>query len=233
MRRVDAMAALIKRDVDNVIYAAMTIEAANNLQKENNLFASRIYHAGVRHGLFLHLAACLARLYDPFSDANWIGPWPRNKKEIGSISLLVPLLRQKRCRTVLVERARNWNPLMPDLAASNVKTCEREISSAVSVYKKLRSTYRGRKALSSLQKFRNNALAHSLMKDTDGIQLSELFFLAEAARDFAHHAIFAVEGKAYDFRNQERIVLKEATEFWSPIFGGRIRFLTLATLSSV
>lgn len=105
-RRVDSMAKLIEQNVSSAMYIECALEAANRLIGENESNVTNgigCYVDGVRQSLLLTLAITLARLFDEGTQSRHV-----NTRDVASIPLLARLLGQKRCRTVLLDRARLW-----------------------------------------------------------------------------------------------------------------------------
>ena len=201
------------------MYIECALEAANRLIGENKPKFSDgagCYNNGVRQSLLLNLAITLARLYDEGTKSRHV-----NDRDVASIPLLARLLRQKRCRTVLAERARLWTVGLPNFEAAQVAACSGAIDRALAAYATLRRSLAGRQAVKKLKDFRDKELAHSLMDQViEAVPtINDLLVLMDVARDFSEHAVFAVKGLHHDLKQREEIRLKEARAFWMPIFG--------------
>lgn len=219
MHRVDNMAELIEQNVTSAMYIECALVAANNLigeNKSNVLNGAGCYNHGVKQSLLLTLAMTLARLYDEGTQSRHF-----NTRDVASIPLLARLLKQKRCRTVLMERARLWTRGIPHFEATQVAACARAIDRALAANATLRRSHAARQAVKKLKDFRDKELAHSLMeKLVEAVPtINDLFLLMDVARNFSEDAIFAVKGLHHDLNQREEIRLKEARAFWMPIFG--------------
>lgn len=117
--------------------------------------------------LAFDLALHLARLFDarPTRVRNrksgkweYLGRHP-NRRDEASIPLMIRLLRQKRCRNALIDRARNWHPHHDDwskrLYASD---CDKAIEKAIEHYSSLFRGKFGRSGIYELKKMRDTAM---------------------------------------------------------------------------
>ena len=161
-----------------------------------------------------YAAACLARLFDPGAKR-----YHANQRDVASLPALLRLLRQKRCRNVLADRAREWNPDMPaNFGKRNAATCEREIDAALAAYAVLEAHRERRIAVASLKEFRDKVLAHSLLDVVLKFQAhyQQLYYLVVVAREVTIHAKFAIDGKHRDLRDAQRERRRQADAFWQP-----------------
>ncbi|MCM5559306.1 hypothetical protein [Pleomorphomonas sp. JP5] len=207
------MVPILYQNIFNAIRIESTMEAGNSIIisdfKGKNFYGADAVNTimqSLSHDLSLHLS----RLYD-------IGVRNRhvNKRDVASIPLLIRLLRQKRCQNELAKRARNWLPTMPHLAEQFESDCLSAISSASQSYS---DTFRGpygRSGLKLLKEFRDNFLAHSLMKEQQRRPIYlQLFRLNDCARNFIHFAQLAVTGNNSDLKDYEEMFRKDAEHFW-------------------
>jgi hypothetical protein len=216
VQRIDEMVRLIEENA----LLGLDIKAAlipSNEIVVSDIRQSEIVGAGcyntLKYCMALHLALTLARLFDPGARRN-----DANRMDIASIPLLVRLLKQKRCRAILVARARRWTPHMPRLADAHAAACERAIDGAIQAYAKLRATPDGRKSAETLKNFRNQKLAHSLIGTVlkELPRYSQLLLLMDVARDVANHTTLAVRGDNLDLKEIEIERHREACKFWKP-----------------
>jgi hypothetical protein len=102
VQRIDKMIALIEDNVLIGLNIEAALESANDIVSSTtegkNLYGAECYNT-IANSLALNLAITLARPFD--SGASRFHP---NKRDIASIPLLVRLLTQKRCQTILRAR---------------------------------------------------------------------------------------------------------------------------------
>jgi hypothetical protein len=86
-------------------------------------------------GLTVSLALTLANLFDPetlyISRKKKVQQKSANKSDIISIPLLVRLLKQRRCQTVLGKQARDWTPMLDHMEAVNEESAIGAANAAV------------------------------------------------------------------------------------------------------
>jgi hypothetical protein len=217
LRRLDQMIEHVLANAQIASSLNAAFQAANDIvvekYKGGDRFEAHCYHS-IMNSLALNLAITLARLFDAGSKLRH-----PNKRDVASIPLLLRLLRQKRCRRVLVERARSWPPKMPDLAETNAATCEHAIQEALATYASLRRKPKGRKAVAALKEFRDKRLAHSLLVDLKPkleTRYGHLFLLAYVARVVAESANLAITGRNIDMKGTEEEYRRRADAFWMP-----------------
>jgi hypothetical protein len=139
------------------------------------------------------------------------------QKRCGWNTLLVHFLKQKRCKSVLLTRARESTPNLASSAGLNARDCEEAINKALGSYSSLSQTIGGRRALAALKDFRNIKLAHSLM----GKLLKklptydDLFLMVNVAREVMTSAKLAVTGVNTDFIEIEKLRRRDAEFFWN------------------
>lgn len=217
VRRLDGMMGLIYEDVRIALAAEASLEAANDIVRAtpNRTRPGISAYNSVHQGLSLNLAISLARLFDEGSSKRH-----PNLRDVASIPLLVRLLCQKRCRRALIARAREWTPMAPGLADAHEAGCSRAVSDAVAAYVIFAKSSEGKRALARLRDFRNRRLAHSLMVEALSAlpRYDDLFRLMDVARDVSDAAQLAIDGIEPDLLNHERIVRKDADDFWRSAF---------------
>ena len=110
--RIDKMVPLIIENVRIAIKLESALETGNEVVREirgdaehrPHWYGANCYNT-VINSVTLNLALTLARLFDP--GAKRMHP---NKRDVASIPLLLRLIKQKRCRSALINRARDWTP---------------------------------------------------------------------------------------------------------------------------
>lgn len=217
VRRLEFMVLRIEEDVRIGLRAEATLEAANDIvmaapRKER---PGALAYRTISQSLALNLAISLARLFD-------LGSKRRhpNKRDIASIPLIIRLLKQRRCQTVLVERARSWTPHLTGLEDTHGNTCQQSIDKAINAYDELRKSREGRAMLRRLRDFRNRHLAHSMMQDVLKARptYKELFTLMDVARDAVEGAKLAIDGQSMELKDSEKIYRDKVDDFWRMAF---------------
>ncbi len=210
VHRLEQILILVEENLRIAIEIESVMEEANAIVKalpRKNFFGAQTYNV-IKQCLTLELAIALARLFD--SGRKWK---KRNKSDVASVPLLIHFLKQKRCRDVLLERARHWTPGSRDLNAAD---CTKAIEDALNSYLSVARSIGGRKALANLKDFRNVKLAHSLI----GRLLEklptydDLFLLVHVARNFTTSAKLAITGVNIDFAEIGQLRRDEAEVFW-------------------
>jgi hypothetical protein len=214
----------IVQDVERALVLPIALEAGNDTIREIrgdgpalSFYGARTYEA-IRLGLTVSLALTLANLFDP--ETLYVSRKKKgqqksaNKSDIISIPLLVGLLKQRRCQTVLGKQARDWTPMLDHMKAVNEESAIGAANAAVAAYENFRRSHDGRSAARILKTFRNRDLAHRLLdKRAPPPRYRELFLLLDVAAAVATKARLAVMGPAIkgmievDRRRQVRSVL--------------------------
>jgi hypothetical protein len=228
LRRLDQMIELIRRDVEIVISVEAALEAANEQAmgdlRDVQFYGAECYNV-VANSMALQFALMLAKLFEVPSLRGWPKSTRLNKSDVASIPLMVRLLKQKRCRSRLVERARGWTPQMPSLTESNAKACERAIDRAIGAYAGLRRQHAGRQAIRKLRVFRDKVLAHTLLvvalEKTP--QYGELFELARVARQVVEPARLAIAGVHFDLSETMEERQEVSRAFWKSAMAAAAR----------
>lgn len=229
VRRMEGMIPHISRNVRFALRAEAALESANEIvmsdYREKRTYGVGCYNT-VKDCMELSLALALARLYDL-----GIRSQRPNRRDTASIPLLVLLLKQKRCRGVLVARARAWKPQDPGMAEVDAKCCERAIDNAINAFSALRRIHNGRQGLTALKRLRDKRLAHSDMSAVLKAlpRYEQLHLLMDVARDFTAHARLAIEGHHHDLESFEEERRRESDTFWEPAlqaaFAGHERWI--------
>ncbi|NKL87327.1 hypothetical protein [Rhizobium leguminosarum] len=210
--RLDKMMPILYRNIVNAIRIEATMEAGNAIVQAmpNKTLPGADAFNTIMQSLAFDLAMHLARLYDVGNRNR-----PVNSRDVASIPLAVRLLRQKRCQKELKARARNWLPHDRTFANVFEEDCASALGRASAGYS---NTFRGkfgRGGLRTLKAFRDTFMAHSLMKEVDTRPIyNHLFRLTDCSCDFVEDARLAVSGEASSLKERERILAKQAEQFW-------------------
>ncbi len=214
VQQIDQMIGIIEENVR----ISLEIEAA--LQSANHIVVSSLSRTGaqgagcyntVKNALALYLALTLAQLFED-------KPQRPNRSDVGSIPLLLRLMKQKRHRAALVARARQWTPHLPEMADDHAASCDDAINRAIGAYSRLRNAREGRQTLGALAQFRNKKLTHSLR----GIAPKalprhwQLLLLVDLARDVTNDAKLAIRGDYDDLNDVSRQLYRQSEAFWTP-----------------
>lgn len=217
IRRLDRMVSLIERDVEIALQLKSIFQTANGIvqksYKGGQSFEAHCYN-GIINCVAINLALTLARLFEPARTRSRHA----NKRDVASLPALVRLLQQKRCRKVLMARARDWTPDIPGMGDSHAATCEKEIDAALAAYAKLKEHKERQTALAALKEVRDKVLAHSLFDAELKYRAfyQQLFYLAVVAREITTHANFAIDGRHRNLRATQRECERQAEAFWKP-----------------
>ena len=220
--RVDEMIKLIQRDVQIAIEVKAAMEAANKIvigDLRNVTYHGAECYNTVKQSMALFLALTLAKLFEfPIPRNNETRASRYNRSDLASIPLMVRLLKQKRCRTALLERARMWTPQLTGMGDIHAVSCERGIDRAIEAYDRIQRIPRGRKAIASLKAFRDKVLAHNLLGQAleNTLLYNELFLLMDVARDVTQHAKLAILGDNLDLKDVEMERARMSEAFWRP-----------------
>ncbi|WP_133123845.1 hypothetical protein [Phyllobacterium zundukense] len=217
--RVNDMTTRLEEDVKSALWIEASMEAANAFvisDKDRPYHGAETYNA-VAQSMMLTLAVTVSRMFD--KGRKLTHP---NKRDVASIPLLIRLLRQKRCKDALIERARVWTPASMELESMHVRDCEKAIDRAIRAYHSLSTTGRGRHAIAKLKQLRDYRIAHHLMKVPDRKlpTYDNLFVLVDTARDVMNAAILAVKGVDTSLKEFEKMHRKEADRFWEAALQG-------------
>lgn len=221
VERLDKMIGLINTDVQVALGLEASLEAANQIVTEKlsdvQFDGADCYNA-LRQSTALFLALTLAKLFEVPSLRKQSKATRYNKSDVASIPLLVRLLDQRRCRQALVKRARDWTPMMPNMADTHAKSCARAIDRAVEAYAAFRRKHAGRSAAAKLRRFRDKVLAHTLLGTAlkKSPMYSEMFLLMDVARQVTEHARLAISGLHVDLVDTEEHLAEISRAFWEP-----------------
>ncbi len=212
IRRLDMFAQELDKEVLRGLQIRATLEAANDiiLRTGNvNVYGAASYNT-IRAALVVDLALTLSRALDEGSRR-----FPRNSRQVASIPMLVHLMAQKRVRNFLVERMRSETKIAM-MVASNARSVEKHVASAVQTYRAHRRQWSGRDSQRLLRELRDTRLAHRLFdRPSSGLpSYTQVFALLDVCAAIMEHARFAVLGEAIEYRDFATEDRREADEFW-------------------
>lgn len=224
--RLIKMMPLVLANIEQALRIEATLEAGNKIigaMPDRQFPGAQAYNV-IKVSLAFDLALHLARLFDarPIRFRNrrsgkleYAGKHP-NARDEASIPLMIRLLRQKRCRKALIERARNWHPMHDDWSKQlYAADCERAIGRAVEGYGNLYRGKYGRSGIAELKKMRDTVIAHSSIKPSElNVIYNHLFRLIDDAREIVQAANVAIAGHSVDLHRLEDDFTDEAREFW-------------------
>jgi hypothetical protein len=214
IKRLDDIWSLVEDNLRITIDVEAVLEEANAAVKSlpNKFFFGADSYNIAKQCMAFNLAIAAARLFDPGRKRG-----KKNRSDVASIPLLVHFLKQKRCRDILLDRARNWTPGLRGSDDKNAEDCNEAINNALTVYSSLIRSPQGRRALAALRTFRNVRLAHTLLIE-DVLRniptYDDLFSLVAVAREFSIHAKLAITGTNTDFVEVGRLRRVDAEIFW-------------------
>jgi AbiU2 len=227
IERIQKMTQGIIQDVQRALALKAALEVGNDTigKLRGDRPALSFYGAPaydeIMFGLTASLALTLSKLFDPVT--LFLPPATKkkkksvNKSDVISIPLLVRLLKQRRCQTVLGKQARGWTPMLDDMEPFNEQSAIGAANAAVSAYEDFRRTRDGRSAARILKMFRNNELAHTLLdKQAPRPRYNELFLLLEIAATVAAKASLAVLGDPWDVEDTREARALHSKAFWDP-----------------
>lgn len=163
--RIDKMMPLLHRNIASAIRIEAVLVAGNELtgRMQTRSFIGASAYNTIARSLAYDLAIHLARLYDVSRMKQ-----PASRQDVASIPFLVRLLRQKRCQKALSRRARHWYPNEHGHADKCEQDCLRALERALTAYSSTFLGPDGRSGLRAVKAFRDDFLAHSLIKDFSG-----------------------------------------------------------------
>ena len=232
IERIEKMTQGVIQDVQRALALQAALEVGNDTIRELRgdgpalSFYGAYAYEEIRFGLIASLALTLAKLFDPVT--LFLPPAMKkrrsvNKSDIISIPLLVRLLKQRRCQTILGKHARGWTPTLEDMEALNEQSAIAAANAAVAAYKDFRRTQDGRSAARILKMFRNNELAHRLLdKPARPPRYSDLYLLLDVAATVAAKASLAVMGDHWDVEDTREARAMHSKAFWDPALTGVI-----------
>lgn len=217
LAKLDRMMPILEKNVLGALRIEATLEVGNDTIRkmtDKDIPGAGAYNT-IKQSLSFDLAMHIARLFDKGS-----GRYHANHKDAASIPLMIRLLRQKRCRRMLADRARMGDDLLADLFE---RDCLKALDKASKAYS---ATFRGKFGQSGLKHLkiaRDHHFAHSLMSNKKlKLIYNQLFRLADCAKDILDHASIAITGKALQPADLEQHFREEADEFWTHALLGKV-----------
>lgn len=174
LAKLDRMMPLLESNIVGVLKIEATLEIGNAIvlkMPDKDIPGVGAYNI-IQHSLSFDLAMHIARLFDKGS-----GRYHANQKDAASIPLMIRLLRQKRCKRMLADRARKGTNFHSELADRFERECLMAIQNASKAYS---ATFRGKFGQSGLKHLkiaRDYHFAHSLMSNKE----VKLIYNAQAA----------------------------------------------------
>ena len=217
LAKLDRMMPILEKNILGVVKIKSTLEVGNAtvLDMPNTDIPGAGAYNTIKESLSFDLAMHLARLFDRGS-----GRYHANHKDVASIPLMMRLLRQKRCRRALADRARTRDC---DLADLFERDCLKFIEKASAAFS---ATFRGKFGQSGLKRLkiaRDHHFAHSLMSNEKlDVIYNQGFRLADCACNIMDSASIAITGKALEFDQVKQHFREEAKEFWNRALLGKV-----------
>lgn len=220
--RLDIMLKALERETRSAVWTKATLEVGNAIvmaDYRGQTFDGADCYNVLRSSTQTALILSLCKLFErPRGRQGQSEVAAFNRSDLASIPVFLHLLRQKRCRTRLVERASaGWDGNSLGMS----KTWERDSMEALArcddAERRLRSP-RGRRAAATLGVFRDDHVAHLYAEPRawNANRYNELFLLLDIASDIVSQASIAFRGCNLDFKEREEIWMDEARAFWKP-----------------
>ncbi len=213
LAKLDQMMPILETNIIGALMIEATLDVGNNIVRDmasKEISGAKAYNT-IKQSLTFDLAMHLARMFDKGSRR-----FHANDKDAASIPLMIRLLRQKRCRRMLVHRARRTNDIHKELADLFENDCIKALEKASKAYS---ATFRGKLGKSGLKRLktaRDHHFAHSLMSNKKlDLIYNHLFRLVDCARECLDPASIAITGTALELSKLEEDFKEEAVEFWN------------------
>lgn len=213
-RRIDAIAPLLLWDVRRLLETRAVMEAGNQLVIQHGLLvgeAAETYNI-IQTRLAMMLALDLARVLDVSVGRS------KDKQDKASVPILAHHLDRPDVRGRLAKRAEDgiaW------FAGVNEQACVDAIDEALELNRNIYADPVGATAIERVRELRTQRLAHSLY-DADPARpfYSDLFLLADFARDFVGRVSQAIMAGDRDMSGPELRAMQSAQRFWSGALAG-------------
>lgn len=213
-RRVDAIAPLLLWDVRRLLETRAVMEAGNQIVIERGLVTderAQTYNI-LQSRLAMMLAVDLARVLDITEGRSM------DQQDKASIPILAHHLERSDVREHLAKRAATGIAWFAD---EDEKGCATAIDEALELHRKLRADQIGAAAIKKVRELRTQRLAHSLYDaEPAGPFYSDLFLLADFARDFVARVSMAIMAGERDMSTGEQGTLRSARSFWAVALDG-------------
>lgn len=217
--RADDMLEHVQRDVYWALEIEVAMEAANEVIQaglKGKLFYGATTFNVVSSAMAIQLSLALAKLFEvPTPRQGQSQARAMNGSDVASLPLLVRLLKQKRCRDHYVALSRGWSFAIGQQANSSPSEVDDLLDQVFTRYGAARRDRRYQLALSRVREFRNNRVAHSLLRGHTPPIYNDLHMLMDLARDTLQDIRLAMTGINSDLLEKERFRRDEAHHFWS------------------
>lgn len=228
MHRLDLMLKALESETRSAIWAKATLEVGNAIvmaDYRGETFDGADCYNVLRNSTQAALILSLCKLFErPRGRQGQSEVAALNRTDLASIPVFLHLLRQKRCRAKLIERASTgWDGNSLGLSKTWAGDCLAALQRCDDTARRLASP-RGRRSASILGAFRDDHVAHLYAepRSWNANRYNELFLLLDIAADLVSHACIAFHGTNLDFKERERIWMGEARAFWEPALAAAI-----------
>ena len=228
MSRLDLMLKAIESETRDAIWAKATLEVGNDIvmaHYHGQAFVGADCYNVLRNGTQTALILSLCKLFErPRARQGLSEVTALNRSDLASIPLFLHLLKQKRCRAKLIERASaGWDGNSLGMSQKWEKDCLAALQCCDEAARRLRSIG-GRRAAATLAVFRDDHVAHlyAQPRPWNANRYNELFLLLDIAADLVSRACIVLEGRNLDFKEREQLWMEEARAFWKPALAAAI-----------
>jgi hypothetical protein len=226
--RLDLMLNALETETRDAVRTKATLEAGNAIvmadyrgQTFDGADCYNVLHRSLQSALVLSLC----RLFEvPRRRRGQSKATAFNSSDLGSIPAFYYLLKQKRCRTKLVERALGgWGEGSLGMSIMWKKDCLAALKRCDDTARRLASAP-GRHASTTLSIFRDNQVAHlyAVPRPWTANRYNELFLLLDIASHIVSQSSIALRGRDLDFNEKEQIWIQKAGAFWKPALAAAI-----------
>ncbi|MFG1462465.1 hypothetical protein V5F77_06145 [Xanthobacter sp. DSM 24535] len=222
MSRLPLMLKALENQTRDAIWAKATLEAGNDIvmaDYRGRTFDGANCYNVLRNSTQTALILSLCKLFErPRGRQGQSAVTAFNRSDLASIPVFIHFLKQKRCRSKLVEIARKgWDKKSRFVSKTWERDCLAALHRCDDTARRLKLPP-GRRAVATLAAFRDNHVAHLYAEPRpwNANRYNELFFLLDIASDLVSHACVAFQGCNLDFKEREQICMDEARAFWKP-----------------
>lgn len=218
---VDEITKALENDIRSALQIKSALEAANAIIASDPV---KKYHGAetynlVKQCLILTLAQAVARMFDTPS-----ARFHRNASDKATVLLLTGLLRRKRVRIALIDRAREWTGFNEDFY---MRDCADGIDRAIAEAVRFGRSTSLRHSLRRLRSLRDTRLAHLLIdngrqtaKSVALPTFDDVYKLLDVAREVMDGASLAVNGRSPALEGYENAYRDSAEVFWTKALNG-------------
>lgn len=222
MFRLDLMLTALEKETRDAIWAKATLEVGNDIvmtDYRGHTFDGADCYNVLRNSTQTALILSLCKMFErPRGRQGQSQVTAFNRSDLASIPVFLHLLKQKRCRAKLIERASaGWNGNSLGMSKMWEGDCLAALQRSDDTARRLTSPP-GRRAAATLAAFRDNHVAHLYAEPRpwDANRYNELFLLLDIASDLVSNACIAFRGCNLDFTEREQMWMGEARAFWKP-----------------